>query len=273
VIERSWLHEALIDCLRKDHSGSCSSNLHTLNSSLNYTLQGNSSTYLPSRLTLQFPADTAADTMSQRDPDLNASTASSSSYSAEGGQQQLNEDLPSLSVLFPPLDLPPADPEDYQPPYTDQTCFSWCVQSNHRRNAEYLPICRMICLNVDKKLDNGDDQARRDLLLGNTSKKGKEKAIDDEQAMIAKARRRVRRWIAERQIVLFKGDIDGLHQLQTEDRDSSKKRHVASPTTDSLTDDDIETATSREQRQRRPIKRRFEDQEWSIETRKIGEDG
>lgn len=211
--------------------------------------------------------------MSQRDSNFSDSTTPSSSHTAKGSQEQPSEDLPSLSVLFPPLDLPPADPEDYQPPYTDQTCFSWCVQSNHRRNAEYLPICRMICLNVDKKFDSGDDQARRDLLLGSTSKKGKEKAADDEQAMIAKARRRVRRWISERQLVLFKGDIDGLHQLQTEDRDSSNKRHVTPRTTDTSTDDDVETATSREQRQRRPIKRRFEDQEWSIETRKIGEDG
>lgn len=130
----------------------------------------------------------------------------------------------------------------------------------------------MICLNVDKKVDGGDEEARRDLLLGRPSHKGKAKAIDDDEAIVAQARRRVRRWISERQLVLFRGDIDGLHQLQTEDRASSDSRPNHSRTTHVPTDNDVEIATSREQKQR-AIKRRFEDQEWSIETRKIGEDG
>lgn len=131
----------------------------------------------------------------------------------------------------------------------------------------------MICLNVDKKIDGGDDEARRDLLLGNTSSKGKGKATENEEALTAKARRRVRRWIAERQLVLFRGDIDGLHQLQTEDRASSGPHRFKTRATHHMGDENVETATSREQRQRRPVKRRLEDEEWSIETRQIGEDG
>lgn len=131
----------------------------------------------------------------------------------------------------------------------------------------------MICLKVDKKVDGGDDEARKELLLGNSSSKGKGKAMEDDQALMAKARRRVRRWIAERQLVLFRGDIDGLHQLQTDDRATSRPHHYDTRTTHRVGDEDIETATSREQRQRRPVKRRLEDQEWSIETRRIGEDG
>ncbi|KAI5451959.1 hypothetical protein NCC49_001259 [Naganishia albida] len=187
----------------------------------------------------------------------------------------LEEDLPPLSALFPPLDLPPADPEDYQPPYTDQTCFSWCGQTNHRRKDEYLPICRMICLNVKKKTDGGDDGARREISLGRTSSKGKERETGDEEAMAANARRRIRRWISERQLVLFKGDLDGMWQVQTDDsgRFGNYQRSHSARRSASTADHDDETATSWEQKQRRPVQRRYGDDEWSIETKSVGEDG
>lgn len=211
--------------------------------------------------------------MPRADTDSQDPNFSSSSHFEQEGDRITEGDLPPLSALFPPLDLPPADPEDYQPPYADQTCFSWCVQSNHRRNADYLPMCRMICLNVNRKADTADDDARRDILLGQRSGKGKERATDDEQALAAKARRRIRQWISERQIVLFKGDLDGMQQVQTDDsgryNNHRGNRHAEAinPVGDS------ETATSREQKQRRSIKRRYEDDEWSIETKNVGEEG
>ncbi|KAJ9109239.1 hypothetical protein QFC21_000568 [Naganishia friedmannii] len=185
------------------------------------------------------------------------------------------EHLPPISALFPPLDLPPADPEDYQAPYTDQSCFSWCVQSNHRRNAEYLPTCRMICFNVDRKA-MGDDDARRDLLLGRKkSNKGKERAEDVDEAYSMTARRRIRQWIAERELVLFRGDLEGMQEVQTANRHIAYNDTLRGQSqTNRLPPEDIEhveTATSKQQKQRPPIKRKFDDDEWSIERRKIGD--
>jgi hypothetical protein len=213
--------------------------------------------------------------MSRTDTESTASPFAASSADGKDAERTIKEDLPPLSALFPPLDLPPADPEDYQPPYTDQTCFSWCVQSNHRRKDEYLPICRMICLNINKKTDTEDDDTRRDILLGRKSSKGKERETDDEREMTVKARRRIRQWISERQLVLFKGDLDGLHQVQTDDTGkfgNHQRTHYAG-TIHSADDNDGENATSREQKQRRPIRRRYEDDEWSIESKNVGEEG
>ncbi|KAJ9097450.1 hypothetical protein QFC20_006191 [Naganishia adeliensis] len=214
--------------------------------------------------------------MSRTDTESTASPFASSSHAdGQDANRTIQEDLPPLSALFPPLDLPPADPEDYQPPFTDQTCFSWCVQSNHRRKDEYLPICRMICLNVNKNTDTEDDDVRRQILLGKKSSKGKERETDDDRALPVKARRRIRQWISERQLVLFKGDLDGMQQVQTDDsgKFSNHQRNHPAGTILSADGDDSENTTSREQKQRRPIRRRYEDDEWSIETKNVGEEG
>lgn len=210
----------------------------------------------------------------------NAASSSSSNYgqlpSMPTSTSPSTEHLPPISALFPPLDLPPADPEDYQPPYTDQTCFSWCVQSNHRRNADYLPTCRMICFNVDKKVNSGDDDPRRDLLLGRKrSIKGKERADGEDEAYSTAARRRIRQWIAERELVLFRGDLEGMQEVQTTNRHTAYNDTLRGQTqSNTLPPEDIEhveTATSKQQKQKPPIKRKFDDDEWSIERRKIGD--
>lgn len=86
-------------------------------------------------------------------------------------------------------------------PYTDRACFSFCAQSSSRRAAELEPLCRMVCLAVHPSGEHGH---------------GAPRGWESDARRAERAQRGwIRRWIEQREVVIFRGaqaDLDAVQR-------------------------------------------------------------